>query len=161
MRQNQVPAEMPGHRGGLSPGPCKKAAPKGYGQRGPKRSPEEETKRKNEGKPGASRDADQGFPAILLAPAGGCQQRSVQAPAEKPTLLAPDLGASGVAVTRPDSEAKAWNFRALRRFGFDGAVLVFCCPAVLPQFAAGSCSAKTPGSRGSSLGFADFAPDWF
>ena len=37
MRQKQVPAEMRGHRGGLSPGPWKEAAPKGYGQKGSKR----------------------------------------------------------------------------------------------------------------------------
>ena len=157
MKENHAPAEIPGHRGGLSPGPCKKAAPKGYGQRGPKRSPEEETKRKNEGKPRASRDAGT---ASLLARAGARQQRNVHVPAEIGTPLARDLRASGVAVARPDSAARAWNFRALRRFGFDGAALVFCCPAVSPQFAAGSFSAKTPASRGSSLGFADFAPDW-
>jgi hypothetical protein len=92
-----------------------------------------------------------GSPQILLAPAGGCQQRSVQAPAKKPTLLAPDLGASGFAVTRPDSEARAWNFRALRRFGFDSAALVFCCPAVSPKFAAGSFSAKTAGLEAAAL----------
>ncbi|CAL1161138.1 unnamed protein product, partial [Cladocopium goreaui] len=73
------------------------------------------------------------------------------APAEKPTLLAPNLGASGFAVTRPDSEARAWNFRGLCRFGFDSAARVFCCPAVSPKFAAGSFSAKTPGREAAAL----------
>ena len=53
----------------LSPGPQKKAAPKGYKQRGRKPSPEEETKRKNEAKPGASRDA---------GPQGGIEPGTLQ-----------------------------------------------------------------------------------
>ena len=34
MKQNQVPAEMRGHRGGLSPGPCKKGASRDAGTQG-------------------------------------------------------------------------------------------------------------------------------
>jgi hypothetical protein len=57
----------------------------------------------------------------------------------------------GFAVTRPDWEARVWDFQTLRRFGFDSAALVFCCPAVSPKFAAGSFSAKTAGLEAAAM----------